>query len=161
MSCLFGLLGATVVGVDLPHVSLNEAWSEVDRWNLQGRVSFHTYDGSPGHIPGGDYDYIFTKSVLVVIPELEDFLAGLAVKMTPNGELLAVENMVGGRLLSLIRWWRGYMLSGVDNDFLCMVNRVLTVTELKTYYGSVAAVRARNDRRCSSTVNRSHATRTL
>jgi len=153
MSCLFGLLGATVVGVDLPGVELQSARGEAERWNVSSRVSFVTYDGTAGNIPGEDFDFIFTKSVLVMIPELETFLRGLAAKLKDGGELLAAENAAGGSLLRLGRqlWtYRRYRglerrFNGVDPHFMEIVRRVFSSVDVKQFYGTVAAIRARSN----------------
>ena len=55
MSCLFALLGATVIGVDMPGVSLAAAQEEAARWGVQARTTFLTYDGSAENIPGSGY----------------------------------------------------------------------------------------------------------
>jgi len=153
MSCLFGLLGATVLGVDLPGVELQSARDEAERWKVSARVSFVTYDGTVDNIPGRDFDYIFTKSVLVMIPELETFLRGLAAKLGDGGELLAAENVAGGSLLRLGRqiWtyrrYRGleHRFNGVDPEFLSIVRRVFGSVDVKQFYGTVAAIRARGN----------------
>jgi SAM-dependent methyltransferase len=150
MSCLFGLLGATVLGVDLAGVDLQPARREAERWNVAGRVSFASYDGTAENIPGRDFDYIFTKSVLVMIPELETFLRGLATKLGDGGELLAAENVAGGSLLWLGRhlWtyrrYRGleHRFRGVDPQFVSTVRRVFSEVDVKQFYGTVAAIRA-------------------
>ncbi len=151
MSCLFGLLGASVTGLELNQVSLHEAWEEAKRWNLIGQVHFEHYDGNPSHIPGDNYDFIFTKSVLVVIDDLGTFLPGLALKLSRDGELLAAENLTGGRFLKFVRRyfihrrWRGFesRFHGVDLKFLTILNEVFKIVELKRYYGLVIAIRAR------------------
>jgi SAM-dependent methyltransferase len=151
MSCLFGLLGATVLGIELAGVSLERARAEAERWNLQGRVSFASYAGTPDRIPEGRFDYIFTKSVLVTVPNLEPFLHGLADRMNEDGELLAAENLAGGQLLGVGRHlltFRRYQgledrFNGVDPKFLMTVRTAFHTVDVKTFYGSVAAIRAR------------------
>ena len=150
MSCLFGLLGATVVGLDLNGVSMDKAFAEADRWGVRDRVSFTTYDGNPANIPGRDYDFIFTKSVLVVVPNLDTSLRQISTRLKADGELLAAENLTGGRLLYIVRWLRNSRyrsgrsrFHGVDDEFLATVKRAFTLVDFKTYHGLVAALRAR------------------
>jgi SAM-dependent methyltransferase len=145
MSCLFGLLGAEVTGVELPNVSLTMARKEVERWNLVDRVTLVNYSGNPADIPGHEYDFIFTKSVLVVIPYLESFVREVSKKMKSGGEFIAAENLKGGHMLRLIRyllhpkWQRQY---GVDSHFIDVFNRVFKDVQVRRYWGLVAAIRA-------------------
>jgi SAM-dependent methyltransferase len=149
MACLFGLLGARVVGVDLPGVSLEGARQEAERWGVADNVRFLTYSGDPATLPEGDFDFVFTKSVLVMIPALETFLESLPGVMKPGGELLAAENLSGGPLL---RWLRRIVhhrrkflqrFHGVDAAFLAALGRTFEVVEEKRFYCLVTALRAR------------------
>lgn len=150
MSCFFGLLGAEVTGVELECVSLEKAWEEADRWHVRDRVQFINYDGNPLNIPGPDYDFVFTKSVLVVVPELDKFLAALSNKLNSGGELIMAENLAGGPLLNLLRraiihrHWHGFedQFHGVDANFLATVGRTFDIVALRAYYGLVASIRA-------------------
>ncbi len=140
-----------MTGIDLERVSLDRARDEARRWELADRVQFLNYDGNPMHIPGLEYDFIFTKSVLVVVPELEveGFLAALSRKLAFGGELMAAENLAGGRLLRLVRRfvihrrWRGVedAFHGVDKGFLSSMSKAFEITGFKSYYGLVAAIR--------------------
>lgn len=156
MSCLFGLLGATVLGIELEGESLLEARKESEYWNLCDRVSFSHYNGDPLTIPGLPYDYVFTKSVLVLIPQLDGYLSKLSSKMANDGNLLIVENMSRGLALrritkhlnSLIyrhRWgsfpYRNFR--GVDKDFLASIRKVFIIEKFRQYYGVVAVIQAR------------------
>lgn len=153
MSCLFGLLGANVLGVELEHVPLEKAWAEADRWKLRHNVKFANYDGNPASISVEDYDYVFTKSVFVMIPELEVFLSILSQKLHPKAELMMAENLAGGRLHHLVRRYvrrrpKKYFdnkFRGVDGGFLTSINRYVKVIELRKYFGLVAAIRAQSN----------------
>jgi SAM-dependent methyltransferase len=155
MSCLFGLLGANVLGIEMPGQPLDAARVEAQRWNLERRVSFAAYDGTPRTIPGDRFDYIFTKSVLVTIPNLDRYLPDLAERLSPHGELLAAENLSGGQLLGAVRhlWtYRHYRtledrLHAVDSKFLLNVRTAFNSVDVKTFYGCVAAIRAADVRR--------------
>ena len=153
MSCLFGLLGAEVLGVELEGRSLTEAWAEADRWNLQHQVAFVNYDGNPSNIPGHDYDYVFTKTVLVRVPELETFLSALSQKLSPGAELMLVENLSGGYLTYLARRYirrrkKDYLdqFFGVDEDFLASLRYLFRVIEFKKYINLIIAIRGQNRR---------------
>jgi len=150
MSCFFGLLGATVTGVELEGVSLEKAWAEADRWHLGHRVQFLNYDGNPLNIPGDGYDFIFTKSVLVVVPELDTFLVALSHKLNSGGELMMAENLAGGAFLNFLRRviihrrWRDLEdnFHGIDAAFLDTVGQVFDISAFRTYYGLVGTIRA-------------------
>jgi SAM-dependent methyltransferase len=150
MACLFGLLGAEVLGVDLPDVSLQGARREASRLGVDYRVRFLNYSGNLADLPETDFDFVFTKSVLVMIPSLDSFFASLASVMRPGGELLAAENLAGGRLLHFIR--RNIIhrrarffekFHGVDDAFLSTLGRTFEMVGEKRFYGLVTALRAR------------------
>ena len=152
MSCLFGLLGATVQGVDLEPTNVAKAREEANRWNLGDRVQFAKCDSEPLHLPGSGYDFVFTKSVLVVVPVVDTFMAGLSQKLKPGAELMLAENLSGSGFLKMLRFGvlhrrdRGFERSsfhGVDQSFLIALGRRFDVVEYKKYYGLVAAIRAR------------------
>ena len=110
MSCLFALLGAQVVAVDTHDVGRPDAIAEAKRWGVSERIHFTVYSGDPENIPEGPFDVVFTKSVLLLIPELERFLRGLSAKLRSGGQVSFVENgfhsplgVLGRRL---IHWWR-------------------------------------------------------
>ncbi|MDX1664349.1 MAG: class I SAM-dependent methyltransferase [Candidatus Promineifilaceae bacterium] len=153
ISCLFGLLGAHVTGVDLHGVDLTAARAEAERWGLAARVRFANYSGKPADLPGGEYDFVFAKSVLVIVPELESFLEGLARKMQPEGELLLAEN-AGSETLYFLRWLyrvvahrctRSFRsrFSWVDEQFLAALSANFDLLESKQFYRLVVALRAR------------------
>ena len=149
MSCLFGLLGATVLGVDLAETSLEPARDEAARWGVSERVRFLNYGGDPGTLVDGEFDFVFTKSVLVVIPELGRCLAALAHKMRPGGEFLAAENLAGGAWLNLVRrrviHSRGFLhrFHGVDDAFLMTFQEQFEIIGQRRYFGIIAAIRGR------------------
>jgi len=92
MSCFFGLLGARVTGIDLSIVNMDIARQEAQKWNLSEVVDFKNYDGDPKNLDENEYDFIFTKSVLVIIPNLDEFLIGLTNALKIKGELISAEN---------------------------------------------------------------------
>lgn len=149
MSSLFGLLGAHVLGVEIERVSLDRAREEADRWKVSDKVSFTHYDGNPLHIDGHDYDFIFTKSVLVVVPKLDEFLNSLSKKLASGGEIMMAENISGGTALNAVRkliihrdWGFKDHFHGVNDHFILAVRNAFTIMERRNYYGLVAAIRA-------------------
>jgi SAM-dependent methyltransferase len=146
MSCFFALLGADVVGVDTPGVSLDRARHEAERWGVQDWVRFLSYDGVPTSIPQDGFDFALTKSVPVVVPELEKFLRLLSQKMGAEGELLMAETVAGGPLLHLVRrlviHWLTFdaKFSRVES---CFLSRVFDIQAQRNFYWLVVALRAK------------------
>ncbi len=150
MSCLFGLLGADVLGVDLPDVCLDPARREVAAAGVSDRVRFQNYNGDPASLQEKDFDFVFSKSTLVMIGDLKPFVAALPSRLKPDGELLLAENLSGGWAMQLIRrlvhWRRGKELldriHGVDAAFLDTLGLSFETTERKNFFGLVTAIRA-------------------
>lgn len=150
MSCLFGLLGAEVLGIDTDAAAIPRAEAERDRWQLDS-VQFTHYDGDLEKIDQR-FDFIFTKSVLVVVPDLPGLLRGISSKLVPGGELLAVENDAGGPALAFLRRhvvhreWRGvaHKLHGVSESFWQAFPETLEVIERRRFWQLVTAFRARS-----------------
>ncbi len=92
MSCLFALLGAQVVAIDTHDITMPEAVAEAKRWGVSERIEFTRYSGDPGEIQQTHFDIAFTKSVLLLIPELELFLRALSTKLRPQGQVAFIEN---------------------------------------------------------------------
>ena len=151
MSSFFGLLGANVLGVDLPNVCLDSARREAACAGVSERVRFLNYKGDPATIPESDFDFVFAKSTLVMIADIEPIIKPLAAKLKPTGELLLAENVAGGRWMKMIRrlvhWRRGKELldriHGVDAAFLATLEASFEITGKQSYFGLVAALRAR------------------
>jgi SAM-dependent methyltransferase len=157
MSCLFGLLGAEVLGVDLPSVSLEPARQEAVLAGVTDRVRFRNYSGDPATLPEANFDFVFTKSVLVMISPLQPFIAAVALKLKPDGQLLAAENLAGGWLVQFLRRVNMHPCRGklfrdrfhaVDAAFLATLTESFTIIEQRTSSWLVAGIRAR--RRCES-----------
>jgi SAM-dependent methyltransferase len=153
MTCLFGLLGAEVLGVDLPDVPLDGARREAERWGVSDRVRFLNYRGDPGTLPEGEFDFVFTKSVFVQVREREAFLTALASRLTAGGELLAAENVAMGPVLNYLRRaviHRGREFvkrsHGVDPAFLAAVRGAFDRVEYRSFFWLVTAIRARRPR---------------
>ena len=142
MSCYFGLLGATVIGIDIDRGPLGKAREEAIRWGLSDRVSFCHYDGNPLNIPGNDYDFVFTKSVLVMISSLDKFLLPLSQKIKSGGELMAAENADNRLATQLRRRYKDGPFHGVNKGFISHVESVFYKAEVKSYFSLVTAIRA-------------------
>src|SRR5205823_324220 len=110
-----------------------------------------SYRGDPRLLGAGEFDFVFSKSVLVMIADPREFLATLAPVMRRDGELIAAENLAGGRLLNWVRRVRAWQRNtsflnrfhGVNADFLATLETSFDVIGQKRIYGLVAALRAR------------------
>jgi SAM-dependent methyltransferase len=150
MSCLFGLLGADVLGVDLPDVCLKSARREAESAGVSERVRFLNYSGDPRSLLEKEFDFVFAKSTLVMIADLLPFLVALPAKLKAGGELLLAENLAGGLLMKMMRRLvhrrRGKSLldriHGVDAAFLATLGSVFEITERQNFSWLVAAIRA-------------------
>lgn len=102
MSVLLGRMGAEVVGIDLDERWLSVARDRARAAGLEERVRFELRSGDPADLPSG-FDVVFTKSVLVLTPDLAAIAEGLHRVLVPSGRLLAVENARGSLPVHLLR----------------------------------------------------------
>ncbi len=105
MSCLFALLGAEVVGVDLDRDCLGIAAEEAQKWAVDDRVKF-IHSSDLDIFRDETFDLIFTKSVLAVNPNLEELLLKISAKLKPSGKVVLLENAYGNSGFQLIRYLR-------------------------------------------------------
>lgn len=103
MCLLFALLGADVTGVDVDGAYFPRARTEADRLGLSHRVRFQEYDGDPASLKGEPYDLVFTKSVLLLVSDLERFMERLAARLKPGGKVVFIENAYRGPLDLVVR----------------------------------------------------------
>jgi SAM-dependent methyltransferase len=156
MACLFGLLGARVTALELPDRSLHMANNEVTKWGLEDRVLLRHYDGDLAGLAESQFDFVFSKSVLVIVPNLARFVRDLATVLRPDGRLLAVENMQRGTALRKARVRIRQLLTngewdrtcysrfhGVTPAFLDSVREALDIVNFESSYGLVAAIEAK------------------
>jgi SAM-dependent methyltransferase len=153
MSCYFASLGAFVHGVDVDPGYLERARSEAHSWGLTDRVEFSSYSGRLSELPLGQYDFVFSKSVLVVMGNLDEALQGIAALLRPEGEYIAVENADGGPLIGLLRrYWvhRGWHFSngfsGLDRGAVARFSNNFEEVSCRTFSHVVLTVRARKPR---------------
>jgi SAM-dependent methyltransferase len=158
MSCYFASLGALVDGVDIEEGSLQKARELAGELGLAEQVNFWRYNGNALELPKGKYDFVFTKSVLVVMGTLENSLQGIAQALKHDGEYLAVENLAGGRLLALVRAkivhrrWRNFdkTFKGVNEIALSKFASNFHCVSHRRYWGLVMAIRAQRPGRGSA-----------
>ena len=102
MAFLFAQMGARVTGIDIQEQYLHVAQEEAQKEKISN-VHFITYDGDLDIFADESFDVIFTKSVLVRIPNLEQFLKKLAKKLKTGGKVFFVENGRGNFLFHILR----------------------------------------------------------
>lgn len=137
IATLFALLGANVTGIDLYEDFLKKAKDEAIKHNVSDRVNFIQYDGDLDLLEEESFDIIFTKSVLVVIPELEDFLKTASRKLKVGGKIVFIENGYGNFILHSLRKYkhRKYNYSQVNyfkNKDLKLIKKIFDVKEIKS-----------------------------
>jgi SAM-dependent methyltransferase len=104
MSCLLAAAGAQVTGVDTKERAKAISEEEARRWGVEKRCNFVVYNGDCRTLPKATYDFIFTKSVLVMIPHVDyqHCLEGLCDSLAPGGVGLFLEN-VNSRFINWVR----------------------------------------------------------
>ncbi len=112
MAALFGLLGANVTGIDINADALPAARATAQRYGVDERVRFLHYDGDLNALEAGKYDLVFSKSVLVVVPDLRSFLVSARTLLKPDGRIAFIENAKGPWFIHAARsirhqGWRG------------------------------------------------------
>jgi SAM-dependent methyltransferase len=112
MALLFSLLGAHVTAIDISTQALSIAQHDTAQWLAEHgaeltkpphSIQFVGYDGNLDLFADGSFDIVFTKSVLVVVPGIERFLARLAAKLRPGGRIVFLENAKGHPALHAAR----------------------------------------------------------
>jgi 2-polyprenyl-3-methyl-5-hydroxy-6-metoxy-1,4-benzoquinol methylase len=92
MSALFALLGAKVTGVDVASDFAPMARAEAKKWGVEAQIEFKRYSGDLASLADGGYDIAFTKSVLLLIPDLDTYLRELRGMIRPGGQVVFIEN---------------------------------------------------------------------
>ncbi|MBL7944390.1 MAG: class I SAM-dependent methyltransferase [Flavobacteriales bacterium] len=101
MAVWFAKQGAKVTAMDIRAHYLDQAREEVSKNKVD--VNLMLYDGDLGILADHSFDVIFTKSVLVMIPEQHATVIQLARILKPGGRVLFVEN---GQLPRWLRFFR-------------------------------------------------------
>jgi 2-polyprenyl-3-methyl-5-hydroxy-6-metoxy-1,4-benzoquinol methylase len=144
MSVLFALLGATVTGVDIKEQYVAQAQAEAQKFGVSDRAKFLSYDGNLDIFPDCGFDIIFTKSVLIDVPRLENFLWEMRQKLRDGGQIVFIENAKGNFILHTIRkvhhgWlqrrrktkWNYRKTRYFTNSELTFIKTVFTVKEIR------------------------------
>ena len=136
MAVLFSRLGANVTGIDIQEKSLDVAREEARKWNAS-TVSFIGYGGDLDIFPDESFDIAFTKSVLVTLPNLEDFLRQLSRKLRPGGRVAFLENARGNPLLHALRRlrhrkWDYRNAHYFTSDEICIIRSIFELDVVRT-----------------------------
>jgi SAM-dependent methyltransferase len=103
MTCLFALLGASATGIDIREEFIEAAEQEAKKLKVAGRTKFLTYSGKLDLFPEGIFDVVFTKSVLVVVPDLYNYLSQIRRVLKPKSKIVFIENGKGNTLIQGLR----------------------------------------------------------
>jgi len=103
MSCLFGLMGAEVLGVDVDAAAIPRAMREVERWQVGDRVTIRQISGDLAVLRPQTFDLIFTKSVLYWVRELDAMLDSIDALLADGGRVAFVENWRGADWMMALR----------------------------------------------------------
>ncbi len=104
MSCLFGLFGATVIGVDIDKNAVERAKEEVQKRHLEDCVQILHTNGDVRTIGEAPFDIVFTKSVLYYCKALDERLSQFYAVLRPGGRGIFVENFIGSELEKHLRY---------------------------------------------------------
>lgn len=106
MACLFALLGGKVIGLDPNKVALSVARKEATKWNVTDRITFVQGGEDLSILKDNSFDVAFSKSVLVVVPDMMRFLKEINAKLKPGGKVVFLENAKGPWLVHMLRAFR-------------------------------------------------------
>ena len=138
MATLFATMGATVVGIDIVAGFETAAAAEAAASGVASRVEFRLDDGRLSSVAGETFDVVFTKSVLVVIPDRDGYLAAVRDVLRPGGLLVSIENGQGGLLARFLRRvrrvsWDYRQIDYFDRRAVDQVATVLPLVMVKTH----------------------------
>jgi len=106
MACLFALLGAKVVGFDISKRALEMAQEEATKLKIEGKTLFVQGGGDLASVSANAFDMVFSKSVLVLVPDMVRFLEEVKEKLKPGGKIVFLENAKGPWWVHLLRTFR-------------------------------------------------------
>jgi SAM-dependent methyltransferase len=136
ISALLSLMGADVTGIDIHKEHIEIAEQEARKWRVNPR--FILYEGDLDIFPDNHFDIVFTKSVLVVVPELNLFLQKINQKLKPGGMIVFIENSKGGLLHYLRkikhRNWNYDYVNFFTNDTINTIKSFFNVTIKKKLF---------------------------
>jgi hypothetical protein len=136
MSCYFGLLGAVVHGVDVPPCEIESAIQLSEELGVADRVNFRLYDGNLHSLEMGNWDFVFTKSVLVLLP-IDEAAPAIRRLLAPGGEYLGCENLALPLGLNKLRRW--YQI-GVNKRTLAVMRQHFSRVTVRNRFGLIASI---------------------
>jgi SAM-dependent methyltransferase len=152
MACWFAVRGAFVEGLDISSEAVAIARAERSKWGIaESSLSFDTFDGNLSALPKHQYDFVFTKSVLVIMSQPREALAAIPALLRPGGQYLAVENASTGFPFSLLRrqmhrsWRLPEEFRGIDAASIADFRRLFRNVTYKKFWNLVYAIRATTD----------------
>jgi len=133
--------------------AIDVASTEQSKWRIgKDALSFRAFDGNLASLPLGEYDLVFTKSVLTVLRDRNpiQFLSSVPALLKPGGQYLAVENAAAGFPVSLVRRWlhrrwnsSGRSFHGVDDTVLAHFRDHFGAVSYRRFWGLIVAIQAR------------------
>ena len=105
MATLFALRGGEVTALDINADAFEVARETSLRNGVGDRVKYEVYSGDPHDLPDG-FDVVFSKSTLVLMPDLDAAMKGITASIVDGGRLLAVENARGPLPIQVARMVR-------------------------------------------------------
>jgi len=153
MSCYLASLGAQVVGVDTDPEVIAIAKQEAARCGLTQSVSLQVNSGDLAELEKDKYDFVFTKSVLVLIADQTRALEDIGRLLKADGEYMAVENLAVGRFLTFLRhnvWHRKWKdrspFQGIDEASFDCFSSLFKHLRYRKHHGLVVAINASHPR---------------
>ena len=145
MSRYFASLGATVDAVDVDAGAIEAARARTRAFAFEQRIRYMNYTGDIESLEPRAYDFVFTKSVLVILGDPANALFGISRRLKPAGCYLAAENLRGGRLTHMIRKrlhprWNND--SGIVTSHFDLFRRNFRNVRSRRYWGAVVAIEA-------------------
>ncbi len=135
MASLFAMRGASVVGIDIEGGF--EAGATAEAWShgVADRVEFRLDDGRLASVAGDRFDVVFSKSVLVVVPDRGAYLRAVRDVLTPGGTLVVIENGRGGLLAETLRrarriGWDHRTIDYFDGEAIRELGQILAVRQV-------------------------------
>lgn len=145
MACYFASLGASVTAADCSASCVDKTTDAASRFALS--VDCLQFSGDYIDLPSG-FDFVFTKSALVMTGQAAIRVAQIPRLLRPGGEYIGVENLQGGWLSRRIRHHYHHdptfssRFSPVTPKVMSRMLESFAKVEVRHFFGPVIAVRA-------------------
>ena len=104
MTSLFAMLGAEVTSVELEQERLEQARETGNNFGVADKVNLVLYNGDLKTLNQNCYDMVFTKSMLICLPDLRSFLSDLESLLSKDGKIVFIENAYGNSIIQVLRF---------------------------------------------------------